>query len=73
MNQFIPLRRSLFTSTRLFDKIKTAKDRREHFLKVNSWKANQSEYEPVDEDRKPKKKVALLLGYNGSGYQGMQA
>ncbi|GAA5797660.1 hypothetical protein HPULCUR_003051 [Helicostylum pulchrum] len=73
MNQLIPLRRSLFTSTRLFDKIKTAKDRKEHFLKVNSWKANQSEHEPVDEDRKPKKKVALLLGYNGSGYQGMQA
>ncbi|KAI8082138.1 pseudouridine synthase [Thamnidium elegans] len=73
MNQFIPLRRSLFTSIRLFDRIKTAKDRKEHFLKVNSWKANQSEYEPVNEDRKPKKKVALLLGYNGSGYQGMQA
>lgn len=57
-------------------RLKTAKDRKEHFFTVNSWKANDESNDiPVvaDEKRLPKKKVALMLGYNGSGYQGMQA
>lgn len=57
-------------------RLKTAKDRKEYFFTVNSWKANDEGNDiPVvaDEKRLPKKKVALMLGYNGSGYQGMQA
>lgn len=76
MNLVIPWKRTLFTSTQqCFQRLKTAKDRKEHFFRVNSWKAtNEQEYEPLnqEEERKPKKKVALLLGYNGSEYQGMQ-
>ncbi|KAL9558987.1 hypothetical protein MBANPS3_000642 [Mucor bainieri] len=53
--------------------IKTSKDRKLHFDKVNSWKANGSQdHVKSNEPRLPKKKVALLIGFNGSPFQGMQ-
>lgn len=69
--------RGFFTTAQCYHRLKTAKDRKEHFFSVNSWKVNNepNENQPVlkDKERLPKKKVALLLGYNGSNYQGMQA
>lgn len=61
------LRRTLFTSSRCLDLSK-----KQHYLKVNAWQEN-NEHIALDGKRLPKKKVALMLGYNGSGYQGMQA
>ncbi|KAI8374771.1 pseudouridine synthase [Blakeslea trispora] len=70
--------RSLHTSVACFDRvIKTSKDRRHHFQSVNSRKANESDNDTMaattEEPRLPKKKVALMIGFNGSEYQGMQA
>jgi hypothetical protein len=72
--------RTLFTTAICLDhRIKTSKERKEHFMNVNSWKAhdlNETRHvdlEANEEKRLPKKKVALMLGYNGSEYQGMQA
>lgn len=60
-------------------RIKTAKDRKEHFDKKMSWKARDwsaGGKKPVRDgpppERKPKKKVAVLVGFCGTGYQGMQ-
>ncbi|KAI8575309.1 hypothetical protein K450DRAFT_262338 [Umbelopsis ramanniana AG] len=60
-------------------RIKTAKDRKDHFDKKQSWKAKDwatSGKKPVRDgpapERKPKKKVAVLVGFCGTGYQGMQ-
>ncbi|CEP15398.1 hypothetical protein [Parasitella parasitica] len=53
--------------------IKTSKDRRRHFDQANSWKATQNhEFLGSNEPRLPKKKVALMLGFNGTPFQGMQ-
>lgn len=71
--------RSFTCSTTCLDhRIKTSKERKEHFMNVNSWKANDLNEtrhgdHVAEEKRQPKKKVALMLGYNGSAYQGMQA
>lgn len=62
------IRRTLFTSTRCLEAI----TKKEYYLKVNAWQQD-NEYTLLDEKRLPKKKVALMLGYNGSAYQGMQA
>lgn len=56
--------RRLFSTSRCFNN-------KEHYLKVNAWHIDPNHVST--EKRLPKKKVALLLGYNGSGYQGMQA
>ncbi|KAL0074542.1 pseudouridine synthase [Phycomyces blakesleeanus] len=62
-------------------RVKTASQRKEHFEKKGSWKAKEKEAwgvkREVDpnqpkEPRYPKKKVALLIGFCGTGYQGMQ-
>ena len=60
-------------------RIKTAKDRKDHFDKKQSWKAKDwatSGKKPVRDgpapERRPKKKVAVLVGFCGTGYQGMQ-
>ena len=60
-------------------RFKTTKERRDHFQKNNTWTAKaKSNREPKEredgekEERLPKKKVALLIGFNGTGYQGMQ-
>ncbi|OAD71357.1 hypothetical protein PHYBLDRAFT_114506 [Phycomyces blakesleeanus NRRL 1555(-)] len=66
-------------------KPKTGKERKEHFIKNRSWKAAESKprWEDKKDDRPqqtgekeprlPKKKVAMLIGFNGTGYQGMQS
>lgn len=58
---------------------KTAKERRAHFEKNNTYKISEErpstgseDSESSKEPRLPKKKVALLVGYSGTGYQGMQ-
>lgn len=56
-------------------RFKTTKERREHFVKNNTWNARNQTRKPSEgpkEPRLPKKKAALLLGFNGTGYQGMQ-
>ncbi|KAI7856226.1 pseudouridine synthase [Circinella umbellata] len=59
-------------------RFKTTKERRDHFQKNNTWTAKKNNREPKEtedgekEERLPKKKVALLVGFNGTGYQGMQ-
>ncbi|KAI9269058.1 pseudouridine synthase [Phascolomyces articulosus] len=58
-------------------RFKTGKERRDHFQKNNTWAAKSNQERPPQaegekEDRLPKKKVALLIGFNGTGYQGMQ-
>ncbi|KAI7897886.1 pseudouridine synthase [Cokeromyces recurvatus] len=56
--------------------IKTSKQRKAYFEQVNSWKANlfkTVDDHPKELNKQKKKKVALLLGFNGSGYQGMQS
>ncbi|KAI8091188.1 pseudouridine synthase [Gilbertella persicaria] len=66
--------RSICTAAVCLNRIKTSKDRREYFEKVRSWKANPDQVQTTRvEPRLPKKKVALLIGFNGSRYQGMQA
>lgn len=58
---------------------KTSKDRKEHFEKNRTWKAkdwSSGGKKPVRDgpapERKPKKKAAVLVGFCGTGYQGMQ-
>ncbi|KAG0168110.1 tRNA pseudouridine synthase 1 [Apophysomyces sp. BC1021] len=57
---------------------KTTKERREFFKQNNSWKAQSEKGEAVPRPEGPKaprlqkKKVALMIGFNGTGYQGMQ-
>ncbi|KAJ2959929.1 hypothetical protein NQZ79_g4658 [Umbelopsis isabellina] len=58
---------------------KTSKDRKEHFEKNRTWKAkdwSSGGKKPVRDgpapERKPKKKAAILVGFCGTGYQGMQ-
>ncbi|KAI7879567.1 tRNA pseudouridine synthase [Lichtheimia hyalospora FSU 10163] len=54
---------------------KTTKQRRDHFRKNQSWDSkgdDRPERDGPKEPRIPKKKVALLIGFNGTGYQGMQ-
>lgn len=54
---------------------KTTKQRRDHFKKNQSWESrgdDRPERDGPKEPRIPKKKVALLIGFNGTGYQGMQ-
>ncbi|ORY99045.1 pseudouridine synthase [Syncephalastrum racemosum] len=54
---------------------KSAKERREHQKKNQSWGADDSDRVSTavpGEARLPKKKVALLFGYNGANYQGLQ-
>ncbi|KAI9495703.1 pseudouridine synthase [Zychaea mexicana] len=57
-------------------RFKTTKERRDHFQKNNAWSAKDNQEKPEadgdKEPRLPKKKVALLIGFNGTGYQGMQ-
>jgi tRNA pseudouridine38-40 synthase len=60
-------------------RIKTAKERKDHFDKKQSWKArdwSSGGKKPVRDgpapERRPKKKVAVLVGFCGTGYQGMQ-
>ncbi|KAI8146213.1 pseudouridine synthase [Fennellomyces sp. T-0311] len=53
-------------------RIKTGRERREHF-NAHSRKVEGECQGPVtQEPRLPKKKVALYIGFNGTGYQGMQ-
>ncbi|KAI8887658.1 pseudouridine synthase [Backusella circina FSU 941] len=73
---------SIFSCKRLYStcknsniRIKTTKERKEYFESVTSWKANDTFHKEgtnVKEARLPKKKVAALIGFNGTGYQGMQ-
>ncbi|OBZ87552.1 tRNA pseudouridine synthase 1, partial [Choanephora cucurbitarum] len=70
--------RSLHTSVTCLDRaIKTSRDRRLHFQSVNSRAANEISDDlatlNTEEPRLPKKKVALMIGFNGSEYQGMQS
>ncbi|KAI9310648.1 pseudouridine synthase, partial [Dichotomocladium elegans] len=53
---------------------KTSKERRDHFAKNMSWGAKEKrpDTDEPKEQRIPKKKVALMIGFNGTGYQGMQ-
>ncbi|KAI8063931.1 pseudouridine synthase [Gongronella butleri] len=55
---------------------KTNKERREYHDKHRKWGSNESERPKTDdsekEPRHPKKKVALLFGYSGTGYSGLQ-
>jgi hypothetical protein len=58
---------------------KTSKDRKEHFKNNRTWKAqdwSSGGKKPVRDgpppERKPKKKAAVLVGFCGTGYQGMQ-
>lgn len=69
------LGRALHTTSVCLDRvIKTSKDRKAHFETVNAWKSDSNQLDLGNrEPRSPKKKVALLLGFNGSQYQGMQA
>jgi tRNA pseudouridine38-40 synthase len=71
------LKRTLYTTRVCLDRvIKTSKDRKAHFENVNSWQSDSNNTTHIlsnREPRLPKKKVALLLGFNGSEYQGMQA
>jgi tRNA pseudouridine38-40 synthase len=56
-------------------KIKTSKERKDYFTRITSWKANdtfQKENTDAKVARLPKKKVAVMIGFNGSRYQGMQ-
>ncbi|KAI8341958.1 pseudouridine synthase [Chlamydoabsidia padenii] len=60
-------------------RFKTSKDRKEHFEKERTWKKEAEETttrppntDPDREQRHPKRKVALLIGFCGTGYQGMQ-
>ncbi|KAI9291266.1 pseudouridine synthase [Neoconidiobolus thromboides FSU 785] len=55
-------------------KFKTAKDRRINFMKnkMKDWDHSNEGRVKSDEPRKPKKKVALLMGFSGANYQGMQ-
>ncbi|KAI8646608.1 pseudouridine synthase [Parasitella parasitica] len=66
--------RAFCSSANCFDRIiKTSKDRKLHFEQANSWKATQYHGSlGSNEPRLPKKKVALLLGFNGTPFQGMQ-
>ncbi|CAO3595823.1 unnamed protein product [Absidia cylindrospora] len=70
------------TTTSSKKRYKTAKDRKAHFDKERTWKEptteeKQTETRPPNtsadkEPRYPKRKVALLVGFCGTGYQGMQ-
>lgn len=54
---------------------KSAKERREHQKKNQTWTADDGDRVSTavpGEARLPKKKVALLFGYNGANYQGLQ-
>ncbi|KAI8376455.1 pseudouridine synthase [Radiomyces spectabilis] len=57
---------------------KTSRQRKEHFQSTCTRKSAEDNgaepvpFEPIVEPRLPKKKVALLLGFNGTGFQGMQ-
>ncbi|KAF7722325.1 tRNA pseudouridine synthase 1 [Apophysomyces ossiformis] len=59
-------------------RLKTAKQRKEFFQQNISWKAQTEKGEPAPRPegpkapRLPKKKVAMMIGFNGTGYQGMQ-
>lgn len=72
-----PLGRSFHTAAICLDRvIKTSKDRKAHYELVNAWIPDCStnvKDRAQGEPRPPKKKVALLLGFNGTEYQGMQA
>lgn len=74
MLQRIPFRRNYFTTATCFDRhIKTSKERRAYFEEVRSWNATgQTDHVSIVEPRLKKSKVALMLGFNGSNYQGMQ-
>ncbi|KAI8081436.1 tRNA:pseudouridine synthase, introduces pseudouridines at positions 26-28, 34-36, 65, and 67 of tRNA [Halteromyces radiatus] len=75
---------STTTTTTVKKRYKTAKDRKEHFEKTRARKNDTEEKEkkveqtrpvntnPNKEPRHPKRKVALLIGFCGTGYQGMQ-
>lgn len=73
---------STTTTTTTKKRFKTSKDRKAHFEKERAWKNDAKEEEetktrppntnPDKEQRHPKRKVALLLGFCGTGYQGMQ-
>jgi tRNA pseudouridine38-40 synthase len=73
---------STTTTTTTKKRFKTSKDRKAHFEKERTWKNDVNEEEetttrppntnPNKEQRHPKRKVALLLGFCGTGYQGMQ-
>ncbi|SAM03912.1 hypothetical protein [Absidia glauca] len=73
---------STTTTTTTKKRFKTSKDRKAHFEKERTWKDDANEEEetttrppntnPNKEQRHPKRKVALLLGFCGTGYQGMQ-
>ena len=78
VDMLIRFTRSLHTSVTCLDRaIKTSRDRRLHFQSVNSRAANEISDDlatlNTEEPRLPKKKVALMIGFNGSEYQGMQA
>ncbi|KAI8365924.1 pseudouridine synthase [Radiomyces spectabilis] len=55
---------------------KTTKERRAHFRNNNSWKATEeakkNDAPAVSTPRLAKRKVALLIGFSGTGFQGMQ-
>lgn len=70
----LPFKRTYFTTAACLDRhIKTSKERRAYFDQTRSWKATeQQEHVNIEEPRMKKNKAALMLGFNGSAYQGMQ-
>ncbi|ORX45882.1 tRNA pseudouridine synthase [Hesseltinella vesiculosa] len=57
-------------------RFKTAKERKSHFKNTRTWTDDEPK-RPKQEDgekeaRFPKRKVALLFGYSGTGYYGLQ-
>ena len=79
----LPKKRSVEALQPSRKRFTTAKERREHLNKSfrnQDWNNDSRERQKVDdmtsnepkEPRKPKKKVAVLVGFCGTGYQGMQ-
>ena len=79
---FKPLRFQLLVSGRRWSsseaavrhskRIKTGRERREYFNAINRKVEGENSQSLIQEPRLPKKKVALYIGFNGTGYQGMQ-
>ncbi|KAI9250206.1 pseudouridine synthase [Phascolomyces articulosus] len=64
------------TPLRHSKRIKSKQERRDHFKEHSRKAIGETTPGPgvngSQEPRRPKKKIALYLGFNGSGYQGMQ-
>jgi tRNA pseudouridine38-40 synthase len=78
-------KRSFASTDNLAEPSNNKKNKHAHFKKKDSWAKKEGNKKPKGgelqerpehlgprEPRIPKKKVALLVGFNGTGYQGMQ-